>query len=369
VTISDILHQQRAIRLQKAPKTSGTVLSAGCSGTFYFDWFEKNYGKVTRHIGIELFADKPNDLPPYVEWISNTVGNMSDVADAACDVIFSGQNIEHLWPDDVIASLLESNRVLKEGGHLIIDSPNRHVTRKLGWVHPEHMIEFTPEEATTMLKLAGFDVIDVYGIWTCIDPKTNTLMDFEGVSSESPLTKSTRSALATKHPKESFIWWIEAKKTNRGPKKKELRDKVYTIFNKAWVERKSRTSTQGLIKSKKQFRSNGELKQFLIYGPYIPLPAGDYVATYQFDIPKTASTERIIMSCDIVSLKDANISRQYVTLDYLRANDGKVDLYFSLDELHFGVEARCLMRGNCPMIINRTVEFKEIGNLDSQIIL
>lgn len=369
MSISNILHDLRAKRLQKAPKTTGTVLSAGCSGTFYFNWFEENYGRVNKHIGIELFAPKPDDLPDYVEWISNTVGNMSDVDDNACDLIFSGQNIEHLWPEDVIASLLESYRVLKPGGHLIIDSPNRHVTAKLKWIHPEHMIEFTPQEAKAILKLAGFNIKNIYGVWACIDPDTKTVMDFDGVDINNHLSNSDRIKLGQKHPKESFIWWIEAEKSNRLPDSVKLQEKVYSIFNKAWSERKSRTSSQGYLKGKTQFKSDGLQKEFLIYGPYIPLPAGDYLATYQFDIPKVVKTKNIIIECDIVSIKNSCIAKHYATIDSLRQNNGKLEILFSLEELHFGIEARCLVLGNCPVSVEKNVKFRRIGDINSKLIL
>ena len=88
-----MLHDERTRCLRSLPKFSGTVLSAGCAGTWYFNWFEDCTGHSGKHIGIELYSQKPADLPANVEWTANSVGDMCDVESSSVDVVFSGQNI------------------------------------------------------------------------------------------------------------------------------------------------------------------------------------------------------------------------------------------------------------------------------------
>ena len=79
--VSAMLHELRSAHLRTMPKVTGTMLSAGCAGTWYFNWIRDRAGHTGRHIGIEFYTPKPTDLPGNVEWIANTVGNMAEVKD------------------------------------------------------------------------------------------------------------------------------------------------------------------------------------------------------------------------------------------------------------------------------------------------
>jgi len=74
---------------------------------------------------------------------------MSGVRDRTCDLVFLGQNLEHLWPEEVAGFLAEAARVTKLGGHLVVDSPNRLLPKPLNWSHPEHTVELATDEATS----------------------------------------------------------------------------------------------------------------------------------------------------------------------------------------------------------------------------
>jgi len=96
-------------QLQRLPAGARTVLHGGASGSWYFHWFDDNYpGSVERHIGVEAFGPRPDDLPVNVEWLAPTFGDMGPVADGSVDMVVGGQVIEHLWPQDVAGLLLES---------------------------------------------------------------------------------------------------------------------------------------------------------------------------------------------------------------------------------------------------------------------
>lgn len=144
--VNHLLHHLRGQALEGLPKRARQFVSVGCAGTWYFEWIAEKCAPL-RHTGIEFYSPKPDDLPESVEWIANTAGDMRALSDGSADVLFSGQNIEHLWPHDIAAFLLESHRVLETGGLLVVDSPNRRITSRLGWSHPEHTIELEPGEA------------------------------------------------------------------------------------------------------------------------------------------------------------------------------------------------------------------------------
>src|SRR5262245_61892225 len=57
---NELLHGCRSACLRAMPKVSGTMLSAGCSGRWYFDWIAERTGHSGRHIGVELYSPRPH---------------------------------------------------------------------------------------------------------------------------------------------------------------------------------------------------------------------------------------------------------------------------------------------------------------------
>ena len=88
--------------LADMPSGADTILSAGANGIWYFDWFDQEYGPVKHHIGVEAYMPRPDGLPDSVEWVDADLAGpngVASVASGSVDLVFSGQNIEHLWPD------------------------------------------------------------------------------------------------------------------------------------------------------------------------------------------------------------------------------------------------------------------------------
>ena len=107
-------HSLRTVELERVPKGAKQVLSVGANGRWYFDWFEASVGVVDRHVGVEAFEPKPDDLPPYVDWVVNTADHMDDVGAGTIDLVFAGQTTEHLWAHELPAS---SSRLIECSGH------------------------------------------------------------------------------------------------------------------------------------------------------------------------------------------------------------------------------------------------------------
>jgi SAM-dependent methyltransferase len=164
------LHEARTVCLGDMPPGARTVLSVGANGTWYFDWFAQAYGYVERHIGVEAFFPRPDELPENVEWVAADLAGQDGVASVdsgSVELVFCGQNIEHLWPEQVVALLAESSRVLRPEGWLVVDSPNRNLTEAYRWTMEEHTVELSPEDAARLLELAGFEVVTMKGLWLC----------------------------------------------------------------------------------------------------------------------------------------------------------------------------------------------------------
>ena len=184
---------------------------------------------------------KPPVLPGNVEWVEADLAAPDGVAaltSGSIDLVFSGQNVEHLWPDQVKAMLVESNRVLREGGWLVIDSPNRELTAAYQWSMGEHTVELSPDEAINLLTLSGFHVEVMKGIWLC--RRHGELLPLEPKwGAEGTKEVLDRMMLATARPSDSFIWWAEARKVGR-PELAALDTAIHKIFADNWEEPVSR---------------------------------------------------------------------------------------------------------------------------------
>lgn len=96
-----------------------------------------------------------------VEYVHGSMTDLSFVDDASVDLVFSGQSIEHVTAEEGDVVFQEAMRVLRPGGHLVLDTPNRAATRlQLGesFSNPDHKVEYTHAELSAKLERAGFVV-------------------------------------------------------------------------------------------------------------------------------------------------------------------------------------------------------------------
>lgn len=341
--------------MREIPKGSKTFLSAGCAGLWFFEWIEQCYGKIDTHIGLEYYMPKPDGLPENVKWIANTCSDMSDVASASCDLVFSGQNFEHLWPDELFGFMLEASRVLKPGGLLVMDSPNRTITEALGnWSHPEHTVEATLEEAVKITELAGFDVVAQKGIWLGRDPETKETLPFVPVETKQ-WSVTERLLAARGKPEDSFIWWIEARRAERAPDVDALRAYIDAMFDRAWPERISRVQIQAGTEmgdeNDRWIRGSGEAG-FLKYGPYAPLRAGRYTVGFDLDgEPNDGSGPDAV--CDVVGADGQTV---IVSKEVRVSGPTRVELEFSIPDLQFGMQFRCQSLGTRVISCRKNTE-------------
>ncbi len=338
-----LIHEERTKLLALMPPGAKTMLSAGCSGAWYFDWVATAYGPVSRHIGIELYSPQPAGLPTFVEWLPNSVAKMSGVISASVDLVFSGQNVEHLPPVDLLGFLMESNRVLANGKHLVIDSPNRSVTLAAGYIQPEHTLELTVPEICTMVELAGFEVTAVKGIWLC--DRAAPSIDVTVIPADA-VELERRKLAATDRPLESFIWWLEAVKIAE-PNAEALRkfiDVVFEVGLPAFLDRRYQKQIGRMIGYPDPCIAvaSGE-NGYVVYGPYIPLVAGRYEVSVclRVDTAERSALLRLDVCSGTGAVTHASVDipvRQHVGKGWFVHT-----LPFALDHYCTAVEARVLV--------------------------
>jgi len=105
------------------------------------------------------------DLGP-VRYRYHSMTDLSSFEDASVDLVFAGESIEHVTREDAHVVLKEAFRILRRGGHLAIDTPNRRVTRiqQEAFIDPDHKVEYTYPELRDALEEAGFAVVRAHGL-------------------------------------------------------------------------------------------------------------------------------------------------------------------------------------------------------------
>jgi len=86
--------------------------------------------------------------------------NLKQFDDESFDLVWSGQSIEHVTEVEADLVIREAMRVLRPGGFFCLDTPNRKLTRLISdrYLHPDHKIEYTPDELAEKIERAGFKV-------------------------------------------------------------------------------------------------------------------------------------------------------------------------------------------------------------------
>lgn len=351
------LHELRSRELRQIPFGAQTVLSAGCSGSAYFKWFSDNYPSVKHHIGVEAYLPCPTDMPQGTEWIARTVGNIEPVSSHSVDLIFAGQVIEHLWPEDTVNFLGEVRRILKPGGRFVLDSPNRRITEAFQWRQPEHTCEYTPDEMVSILSLAGFQDISIRGIWLCYDRDSHSFLPLYPDQSQTDWSWEKRVLLSNNRPEDCFIWWIEAVSGNLSFDRGNVEKPVYETYERvrpANLRRFSHVAGRSVYVDDQRLitSASGEVG-YLLHGPYVPLRKGKYQVS--FTIRRDALPGNEPLPDEIACTLDCSFYNEVIATRNVKCHDlsttqfSKIPLTFTLPDTTFGVEFRIFSTGRLSL--------------------
>jgi SAM-dependent methyltransferase len=175
------IHAGRSQFIKSLPKASKIVDIGGThlaqpEGAMYWLGYPYEFSELTI---IDLHPDDRHAIykaglnPERVEtplgpvrYRYHSMTDLSAFDDSSIDLVYSGQSIEHVTPDDGQIVLKEVLRILRPGGHMAIDTPNGRVTRiqQDAFIDPDHKVEYTYPELRDLLTGAGFEIVSAKGL-------------------------------------------------------------------------------------------------------------------------------------------------------------------------------------------------------------
>jgi predicted SAM-dependent methyltransferase len=101
-----------------------------------------------------------------VSYRYHSMTDLSAFEPCSFDLVYMGQAVEHVDCREADRVLDGVHRVLRESGHLALDTPNARVTRlqQSDYVDPDHQYEYTHAEMMEKLTNRGFEVLEAKGL-------------------------------------------------------------------------------------------------------------------------------------------------------------------------------------------------------------
>jgi hypothetical protein len=101
-----------------------------------------------------------------VRYQYHSMSDLSAYDDASFDLVYSGQSIEHITPDEGRVVLKEIHRILRPGGHLALDTPNGRICRlqQPDFIDPDHKVEYTHKEMVELIEGGQLTIVDAKGL-------------------------------------------------------------------------------------------------------------------------------------------------------------------------------------------------------------
>ena len=104
----------------------------------------------------------------YIHGYAEDILQNNELRDQQFDMIYMGQVVEHIFEDKLPNVLLWIKNHLAPGGRFCFDTPNRLITRfETGedrYIDPDHKREYTPDAFASLLKDAGFEIVQKWGV-------------------------------------------------------------------------------------------------------------------------------------------------------------------------------------------------------------
>lgn len=102
-----------------------------------------------------------------INYVYTSMSDLSLFEEGSFDLIWSGQSIEHVTTEEAEKVFAQAYKLLKPGGKLALDTPNRSATQiqcPKGYIHPEHKIEYFYSDLCRILERHNFKIVETKGL-------------------------------------------------------------------------------------------------------------------------------------------------------------------------------------------------------------
>lgn len=117
--------------------------------------------------GSEKWPQKVQDKNCEIEYVYTSMTELSCFDESSFDLIWSGESIEHISREDAEKVFSQAYKLLKPGGTLALDTPNRQATKLHcpdSYIHPEHKLEYYYNDLCQLLEQQKFVIIQSKGL-------------------------------------------------------------------------------------------------------------------------------------------------------------------------------------------------------------
>lgn len=121
----------------------------------------------TRMLEAAESSQRVNYKSCQIEYFYRSMADLTDFQEGFFDLIWSGESIEHITTEDAEKVFFQAYKLLKPGGILALDTPNRLATQLHSpsiYIHPEHKIEYYYQDLRQLLEKHNFKVVQTKGI-------------------------------------------------------------------------------------------------------------------------------------------------------------------------------------------------------------
>ncbi|OIO20688.1 hypothetical protein AUJ17_05055 [Candidatus Micrarchaeota archaeon CG1_02_47_40] len=118
-----------------------------------------NHIRAKRKIALDLNPEFKKFAAPEVETLISQSTNIK-LPDGSIDVVFVSNFFEHITKDDILHTLREIRRVLKDGGSLLIMQPNIRYCFNDFWMFFDHITPLDDRSLVEILELNDFKITE-----------------------------------------------------------------------------------------------------------------------------------------------------------------------------------------------------------------
>ena len=117
--------------------------------------------KAAKRIVLDLNTDVEKFAGHDVQVLVSSSTNIKSIADASCDIAFASNFFEHLTKQDIIDTVKEICRILKEKGNFLVLQPNIRFCYKDYWNFFDHITPLDDKSLREVLETNGFNIVEL----------------------------------------------------------------------------------------------------------------------------------------------------------------------------------------------------------------